>query len=71
MSYPGDKKRKDWTTFIPHFLGCLGSWSVVDGLGEQVLHGHKLPVKINVVGVQPSQNARCRVFFLEMELFPF
>lgn len=33
----------------------------MDGLGEQVLQRHKFPVKIKVVGVQPSQNARCRV----------
>lgn len=35
----------------------------MDGLGEQVVHRQKLPVKINVVGVRSSQNARCRVFF--------
>lgn len=43
-----------------HFLGCVAG-GVVDGLGEQVLQRHKFPVKIKVVGVQPSQNARCRV----------
>lgn len=45
----------------------------MDGLGEQVLQRHKFPVKIKVVGVQPSQNARCRVwvFFSRWNCFPF
>lgn len=57
------EKKEGWDHIYPiYFLECLGSWRVMDGLGEQVLHRHKLPVKINVVGVQPSQNARCRGF---------